>query len=158
MPEIKKYGVQNLVVLEGGFQLCQPVSWIMNNTTSPQIFFFSSKHSCTKRVILTLVISPWICTTPGMGAMAWRSTATTLASSPPAVLPLQHKDDSSFNPFAPTKSAIILKILLSIHVLWLLCTVSTTIENKSDAKHWNTLDCLDKYSCRLWNSQDYEAV
>ena len=32
---------------------------------------------------------------------------------------------------------------------------------KSDVKHWNTLSCLDQYTCRglrLWNSWDREAV
>lgn len=34
--------------------------------------------------VLTFVMSPWICVTPGSGAMACRSTATIFTSSPPS--------------------------------------------------------------------------
>ena len=34
-----------------------------------------------KSVVHTFVISPWICVTPGIGAMACKSTATILAFS-----------------------------------------------------------------------------
>lgn len=56
--------------------------------------------------VFTFVMSPWICVTPGSGAMACRSTATIFTSSPP----------SPFSPFssrplsAKTNQGIIKKV------------------------------------------------